>query len=479
MRLSSQTCLILCGVVLSAGFARGVGQNLLPGAIQPGAIHVGLSTVATGLVAPVYGVAAPGDSSDMFVVDQAGKIDILHNGVMQANPFLDLSGLESAVPLQPGYDERGLLGLAFDPGFNNPASSGFHTLYTYQSEATGTAPADFGPAVGTLTAAIDHQNVLTQWKVSSANPNVVDLSSRKDLLREDHPALNHNGGTIAFGPDGDLYLAIGDGGAANDSGSGHIASTGNAQSLSVIMGKMLRIDVNGNNSANGKYGIPADNPFVNTAGAAKEIYAYGLRNPYKFSFDPATGKLIEGDVGQNEVEEVNAITKGGNYGWGVKEGTFLFNRTGPSVGTDNPVNSPGSPAGMIDPLVEYDHNAGSAVVGGFVYHGSLIPSLDGMYVFGDFSNGAFTAPGNGRLFYSDLTTGAINEFNMNAPLGMWLKGFGEDSNGEIFVMASTALGPTGTTGMVFELVPEPGTVGLVAVGCAAMLRRRGRGVGRS
>src|SRR5581483_10550151 len=142
----------------------------------------------------------------------------------------------------------------------------------------------------------------------------------------DHPALNHNGGTIAFGPDGDLYLAIGDGGAANDSGNGHIVSTGNAQALSVIMGKMLRIDPNGNNSANGKYGIPADNPFVNTAGAAKEIFAYGLRNPYKFSFDPANGHLIEGDVGQNNVEEVNTITSGGDYGWPIKEGTFLFNR---------------------------------------------------------------------------------------------------------------------------------------------------------
>jgi glucose/arabinose dehydrogenase len=441
-------------------------QNLLPNAIQPGSIHIALKTIDTGLTAPVFATSAPGDPNDLFVVDQAGKIDVIHNGVPQSTPLLDVSSIEAAVPLNPGYDERGLLGLAFSPGFNDPNSSGFRTLYTYQSEKTGTAPADFGPAAGTLTGAIDHQNVLVQWKVSASNPNVVDVSTRRDLLREDHPALNHNGGTIAFGPDGDLYLAIGDGGTANDSGNGHIVSTGNAQSLSVVMGKMLRIDPNGNNSANGKYGIPASNPFVNTPGAVPEIYADGFRNPYKFSFDPPTGKLIEGDVGQNNVEEVNQVVSGGNFGWVTKEGTFLFNRTGTTAGTVNPVNSPGSPAGLIDPILEYDHNAGTAVVGGFIYHGSLLPQLDGKYVFGDFSNGPFSAPGNGRIFYSDLSTGQINEFNMNAPLGLWLKGFGEDANGEIYVLASTNLGPAGTTGVVFEVVPEPSSI--VLMGFAAL-----------
>jgi len=314
--------------------------------------------------------------------------------------------------------------------------------------------------------------VLVQWKVSTTNPLVIDTSTRKDILREDQPDSNHNGGTIAFGPDGDLYLAIGDGGSANDTGSGHIASTGNAQALNVIMGKMLRIDPNGTNSANGKYGIPADNPFVSVPGALPEIYAYGLRNPYRFSFDG--GKLIEGDVGQNNVEEVNLITSGGNYGWAIKEGTFLFNRTGANAGTVG-ANSPGVPPGLIDPILEYDHNAGTAVIGGFVYHGSLIPQLDGKYVFGDLSNGSTFAPGNGRLFYADLTTDQIFEFNMDNPLGLWLKGFGEDSNGEIYVLASGNLGPAGTTGVVLELVPEPASTGVL--GAAALLtlvRRRQR-----
>ena len=472
MRAIQRSSLVQAVLLAACATAGAQHQNLLPNAIQPGTIHVDFNTVATGLVAPVYGVAAPGDASDLFVVDQGGKVDIVHNGVQQATPFLDLSSIESAVPLKAGYDERGLLGLAFSPGFANPASSGFHTFYTYQSEATGTAPADFAPAPGTVTTGIDHQNVLTQWKVSSANPNVVDLTSRKDLLREDHPSLNHNGGTIAFGPDGDLYLAIGDGGTANDAGNGHIASTGNAQDLSVIMGKMLRIDPTGNNSANGKYGIPTDNPFVNTPGAAKEIYANGFRNPYKFSFDGPSGKLIEGDVGQNQVEEINTIDKGGNYGWPIKEGTFLFNRTGPNTGTVNPTNSPGSPTGLIDPLAEYDHNNGSAVVGGFIYHGSLMPQLDGKYVFGDFSNSAFTGPANGRLFYMDLSNDQIKEFNLTTPLGMWLKGFGQDANGELYVMASTNLGPAGTTGVVMEIVPEPALLGLLA--CTVLLTLRER-----
>jgi glucose/arabinose dehydrogenase len=468
---------LVAGITILATSADAQHQTLLPNAIQPGVIHIDLQQIATGFTAPVTAISAPGDPNDLFVVDQAGKISVIHNGVLQSTPLLDISAIEAAVPLNAGYDERGLLGLAFSPGFNDPTSSGYHTLYTYQSEKTGTAPADFAPAAGTVTSGINHQNVIVQWKVSASNPLVVDPSSRRDILREDHPALNHNGGTIAFGADGYLYWALGDGGTANDSGNGHIVSTGNAQSLSVIMGKVLRIDVNGNNSANGRYGIPADNPFVNTTGAVKEIYAYGLRNPFKFSFDPATGNLIVADVGQNNVEEVDQIVKGGNYGWAVKEGTFLFNR---SDGTVNPNNSPGSPTGLIDPLLEYDHvSGGSAIIGGFVYHGSLLPQLDGKYVFGDLSNSTFAGPPNGRLFYADLSGGPINEFNMNLPLDMWVKGFGEDANGELYVLATTALGPTGTTGEVFEIVPEPASLALLLTSVLAFARRRRRPTVRS
>ncbi len=443
MRIASSILLISAALVWPTTATR-AQQNLLPGAIQPGTIGISLKTIASGLTAPVGATSAPGDTDDLFVVDQTGKIYVIHDGVLQSTPLLDISSIETTLSLNPSYDERGLLGLAFSPGFSNPSSSGYHTLYTYESEKAGTAPADFGPATGAGTT-IDHQNVLVQWKVSAANPDVVDMSTRKDLLRENHPESNHNGGTIAFGPDGDLYLGIGDGGNANDSGNGHL-SGGNAQSLSVVMGKMLRIDPNGNNSANGKYGIPPTNPFVGTSGAVKEIYAYGFRNPFKFSFDSATGNLIVGDVGQNEVEEVDQVTSGGNYGWVTKEGTFLFNQ---STGMDNPTNSPGSPPGLIDPLVEYDHNAGQAVIGGFVYHGSLMPQLDGDYVFGDLSNGS----ANGRIFYSDLSTGQIKEFKLSAAFGKWLKGFGLGPDGEIYVLAGGNEGPSGTSGVVQEIVP--------------------------
>jgi len=454
------------------------------GPIPQGNVSVDLKPVASGLVSPVDLISGPAGSNQLFVVDQAGMIRTIGSGGLQSTPFLDLTNLMSQINnptgptgLQPGYDERGLLGLAFSPGFNDPSSPGFHTFYTYQSEPiVGTA--DFGPLPGTVTSGIDHQNVLSQWKMSSTNPNVVDLSSKRDLFREDHPALNHNGGTIRFGPDGMLYLGIGDGGTANDSGNGHEPTVGNAQNANVIMGKILRIDPNGTNSSNGKYGIPADNPFAN-GGGLKEIYAMGVRNPYRFSFDAPTGRLILGDVGQNNIEEVDNVTKGGNFGWAYKEGTFHFNRSDGTI--DN--NFAGIPAGLnlIDPLAEYDHETGVtpdhngiAIVGGYIYHGSLIPQLQGKYVFGDFST-SFGKP-DGHIFYADLTTGQVNSFASPTALGIFVKGMGEDANGELYVMGSTKLGPTGTNGVILQLVPEPASIALLAPLLLVFRRSRVTGV---
>jgi len=231
---------------------------------------------------------------------------------------------------------------------------------------------------------------------------------------------------------------------------------------------MLRIDPNGTNSANGKYGIPADNPFAGGGGVA-EIYALGLRNPYRFSFDGSD--LLVGDVGQGSIEELNRVQLGGNYGWGLKEGTFKFNRATGAISDD----LSGLPPSLIDPIAQYDHDEGISIIGGFVYHGALLPELEGKYVFGDFSK---------RLLYADLTSGEIREFvigEADVPLGFFVKGLGEDQNGEIYVLGSTELGPTGTTGVVFQLVPEPSIAALAIIGltCGLLVACRRRDVRES
>jgi len=231
-----------------------------------------------------------------------------------------------------------------------------------------------------------------------------------------------------------LYIALGDGGNANDVGDGHNAATGNGQDPTTVLGKVLRIDPHGNNSANHQYGIPTDNPFVNatTPNTVKEIYSYGFRNPYRFSFDSGgTHQLIVADVGQDNIEEIDKVTKGGNYGWHYKEGTFAFDPTNGHVTSDlstvptNLTDPNGSAITLTDPVAEYDHTQGIAIVGGFVYRGSLLPQLQGKYVFGDFSR-SFGAP-SGRLFYLDLTTGEISEFlnGLKDINPQFVKGMGE------------------------------------------------------
>jgi glucose/arabinose dehydrogenase len=276
------------------------------------------------------------------------------------------------------------LGLAFHPGFSTAASPGFRTLYTYSSEAIPVGGSSTYPAPGPMQ---NYKLVINEWKMSVGDANVVDPLSRREIISFGKNAGNHNGGTIAFGPDGYLYLALGDGGNANDVGPSHIEPGGNAQNLTTPLGKMLRIDplspaLNPASadpvSANGQYRLPTTNPFQ-AAGQVPEIYAYGLRNPYRFAFDTASGELILADVGQNNIEEVNRITLGGNYGWAVKEGTFLFDRSNGTIGA----NSPGSPPGLIDPItgtqgtLQYDHGDGISITGGFVYRGSGIPELFG------------------------------------------------------------------------------------------------------
>ena len=417
--------------------------NPIADRIAKGDISVELQIVAEGMQSPL-GFAVPDDNSGrIFVYDQGGFIWVLNNGVRAATPALDL---RSRLVLLGPYDERGLLGAAVHPNFAaNPY------IYTYTSESNGPA-ADF---VSTATNK-NHQSVIAEWRVSAANPLIIDPTSRREILRLDRPQSNHNGGTMRFGPDGYLYISSGDGGNADDQGDGHLPD-GNAQSLDNVLGKVLRIDVNARTSANGQYGIPAENPFVGVAGI-DEIYAYGLRNPFSFSFDRSGGTLYLGDVGQNAIEELNIITSGGNYGWRAREGTFYFDPSGPTQPgyvTTVPVGP--QPANPIDPIAQYDHDDGLAIVGGYVYRGAGIASLAGKYVTGDWGN--FSVP-SGRLFYLD-SGNVFKEFRIgreDRPLGEWIKGFGEGPDGEVYVCVGKTLGPVGTSGRILKLMPLPAEI---------------------
>ena len=415
----------------------------IPQPIEKSQITIELQPVVEGLAAPI-GMAVPDDGSKrMFVYDQAGFVWVIVNGAEKlAAPLLDVN---DRLVTFGNYDERGLLGLATHPNFAQ-----FPLIYTYTSEPVA-GPADF---VNVMPAGVtnNHQSVIAEWMIDPADPNRIDPATRREILRIDQPQGNHNGGTLRFGPDGYLYISLGDGGRANDVADGHVPG-GNAQSLERVYGKLLRIDVDGSNSANGKYGIPLDNPFVGQ-NAVQEIYAYGLRNPYTYSFDSLTGDLYLGDAGQNNIEEVDLITKGGNYGWNVKEGTFWFDSVTENIGSivTGPVRP--VPPDLIDPIVQYDHSEGAVVIAGYVYRGSQVPALQGRYVFGDW--GSFGTP-SARLFVLDPNL-VIEELRIgleDRPTGFWLRGFGEDADGELYVFGSTMLGPRGDTGQMLKIVAGP------------------------
>jgi glucose/arabinose dehydrogenase len=447
-------------------------------AITNGDIAILLQPVATGMAAPDYAISPPGDSNRLFVVEQNGLLRIIQNGTLLPGAALDIQS-RVAPPLNPANanDERGFLGLAFHPGFKDSNSPGYQTLYTYNSELIPAATMATYPVPTAATN--NYKNVVNEWKISTTNANVVDPASRREVISFGKTAGNHNGGTITFGPDGYMYLALGDGGDANDVGASHIEPGGNAQNLSTPLGKMLRFDpinpaLTPTNSdpisANGQYRIPTTNPYQGP-GQVPEIYAYGLRNPYRFSFDRASGELIQADVGQNNIEEIDRIVLGGNYGWPIKEGDFLFNRTnGPAgaagtIGAPPGNRSPGLPAGLIDPLsgpqgtLVYDHNDGISITGGFVYRGSAIPELYGKYIFGDLALRTAPVRADGRIFYADLQTGAIKAFPLFQfggsailPNGLTVHGFGEDAAGELYALV-TNTSANGNGGIVYKLAP--------------------------
>ncbi len=418
-------------------------------AIEKGEVTLKLEMVAAGLTGPEHLTHAGDGSGRLFIVDQAGLIRIVKNGVLLATPFLDLRDRIPA--LNPGFDERGLLGLAFHPDY-------VHNGRFFVRHSAPRAGVAGEPCFGTSRGC--HEEILAEFGVT-ANPDIANPAGRI-LFRVDKPQFNHNAGTVAFGPDGYLYFSLGDGGGAHDGLADNPPSHGpfgNGQNIHTPLGKMLRIDVDAQPAAPLQYAIPADNPFVGRDGL-DEIYAYGLRNPFRFAFDDAPdgdGSLILADVGQNLFEEVDLIEKGGNYGWVIREGAHCFDpfnpRTPPEVcSSTGPLGEP-----FIEPIADYSHaDGGISVIGGYVYRGARSPGLAGKYLFGDFSN-AFGSPG-GRLYYLDGPAApgvTIREFvngAEDAPYGRFLKGFGEDEDREVYAMGSTALAPTGNTGVVQRLV---------------------------
>jgi glucose/arabinose dehydrogenase len=354
-----------------------------------------LATVVTGLNAPL-GLEQPNDNSGrLFVVLQGGQIRIIQNGAMLPQLFLDISAKVT------NRDEMGLLGMAFHPSF--ATNRKFYVNYV-RTQASGQI-----------------QSVIAEYLASAANANLADPASERILLTVDQTGnfTNHKAGQLAFGPDGLLYFGLGDGGDAGD-------PFGNGQNTNVLLGKMMRIDVNATDPGL-QYHIPLDNPFV-AGGGLPEIWAYGFRNPWRFSFDPPSGRMFIADVGQDSFEEVDLGAKGGNYGWKTMEGLHCFS---PPSGCNM--------AGLTLPIAEYSHAEGDAVIGGFVYHGSSVPSLRGLYVFGDLSSG--------KIFTLQETSPNVWKRALVATTGKTISSFGRDLSGELY------LADIGS-GTVFKIVPQ-------------------------
>jgi glucose/arabinose dehydrogenase len=349
--------------------------------------NLSLQQLVSGLSDPVDFQIPRDGTTRLFVVEQGGTIRIIQNGVLLPDPFLNISGIITS------GGELGLLGLAFHPSY---AQNGrFFVNYT-------------------RTKSGQLQSVVAEYHVSAGDPNKADPNGT-EILVVDQPFDNHKGGQLAFGPDGFLYISFGDGGSGGD-------PFGNGQDLLTLLGKLLRIDID----SGAPYVIPPDNPFVNNPSALGEIWAYGFRNPWRFSFDTLSGRPFVGDVGQNNWEEVDILVKGRNYGWNIMEGRHCFD---PPSGCDR--------TGLTAPVAEYSHSEGFATIGGYVYRGSAIPTLRGVYVFGDL---------NGKIFGLKRFGSAWRRVLL-LDTGRTLSGFGQDAAGEMYVLDYG-------TGRVFRIVAQ-------------------------
>jgi hypothetical protein len=341
---------------------------------------VGLRRITTALSAPVFAVSPPGDAARLFAVEKRGTIRVLRNDTLLPSPFLDIRTLVST------GGEQGLLSMAFHPEY---ATNGY--VYVSYTDPTGTSKV---------------------VRYQASDPETANPATALEVLSVSQPFANHNGGLVTFGPDGMLYVGLGDGGSGGD-------PQGNGQNLGTLLGSILRLDVD----AGSPYAIPADNPFVGQAGARGEIWVYGLRNPWRFSFDRSLGDFYVGDVGQGALEEVDVLTwpagGGTNFGWNVMEGTSCYNAATCST------------AGLTLPLVEYSHAEGCSVTGGVVYRGADVPDLQGRYLYADYCAGfvrSFTLFGGQAV--------DLRQWPDLSP-GTGVTSFGEDARGEVYVMTQS------------------------------------------
>ena len=350
----------------------------------------------------------PANANRLFVMEQGGVIKVFDNtkNVSHSTVFLDISDRV----LYGG--EQGLLGLAFHPSFG---SNGYFYM-------------DY-------VADNPRRTVIARYSVMANNPNVADKNSEQVVMEINQPFSNHKGGQLAFGSDGYLYIGMGDGGSGGD-------PLGNGQNRSTLLGKILRVDVD--SSSDGRnYGIPNDNPFVaNGLGYREEIYAYGFRNPWRFSFDSVTGQLWVGDVGQNLIEEIDLVEKGKNYGWNIMEGELCYS---PATDCDK--------TGLELPIWNYTHDVGNAIIGGYIYRGSTLPSLAGAYVYGDY--------GSGRIWV--LRYDGTTVVNMLlADTGLNIASFGLDQQSELYFTAYNGKIYRLTSAVIPEIPWQTGMVFLLA-----------------
>ena len=378
IRIAISVCIMLFAIATALAQDAGMVVSRESG---PAAGSVKLTEIASGFHRPVYVTHAGDESNRLFLLEQSGKIWILNDGARSAQPFLDISRIISQSALGTGFTEQGLLGLAFHPEYGGNGT--FFVNFTDRSGDT----------------------VVARYQVSESNPFLADVNNAQVIFRLAQPYSNHNGGHIDFGPDGYLYIALGDGGWAND-------PLGAGQNRGLLLGTILRIDVDGALP----YVVPPDNPFVDDPNSHDEIWAYGLRNVWRFSFDRLTGDMYFADVGQNQWEEINfqpADSPGGeNYGWNVWEGNHIF--------------AGGNAPNHVPPIFEYTRSMGCSVTGGYIYRGVAVRELQAAYIFGDYCSGRIWAT------WRDLDMNWQAQQIMNTDLA--ISSFGVDEAGELYVI---------------------------------------------